>query len=131
MKEREPGGFEKPMNGRDPFFPDLLARFMHMQAKRECWITVEEFRDLFGLDKSFSCALSGFFRRMYNSPSIPGPYTVVRIETVAAPEMPGRMIRRYLIRVRPVKRARPDGEPAGAAAHPGAAIVKSRQQGII
>ena len=114
-----------------PFFPDLLARFMHMQAKPECWITVEEFRDLFGLDKSFSCALSGFFRRMYNSPSIPGPYTVVRIETVAAPEIPGRMIRRYLIRVRPVKRGRHGQETTGAAVHPGAAIVKSRQQGII
>lgn len=119
------------MDGHDPFFPDLLARFMHTQAKRECWITVEEFRDLFGLDKSFSCALSGFFRRMYNSPSIPGPYTVVRIETVAAPEMPGRMIRRYLVKVRSVKRDRPGAENASAAAHHQPAMVKSRQQGII
>ncbi|MDD4484912.1 MAG: hypothetical protein PHD55_11175 [Methanoregula sp.] len=119
------------MNEPSPFFPDLLARFMHTQDKPECWITVEEFRDLFDLDKSFSPALSGFFRRLYNSPSIPGPYTVVRIETVAAPEMTGRTIRRYLVRVRPVKRDRHSHEDTEVSALPATATVKSRQRGII
>jgi len=118
------------MDDHPPFFPDLLARFMHAQDKPECWITVEEFRELFGLDKTFSSALSGFFRRMYNSPSIPGPYTVVRIESILVNDPPGRMIRRYLVRVRPVKRDR-SGTVRACAPGEVAATVKSRQRGII
>lgn len=119
------------MDKNPPFFPDLLARFMHEKDKPECWITVEEFRELFGLDKSFSSALSGFFRRLYNSPSIPGPYTVVRIESIPADDPPGRMIRRYLIRVRPVKRDRDAPVLPCAAGTQTATSVKSRQRGII
>ena len=116
------------MDTHSPFFPDLLARFMHAQNKPECWITVGEFREMFGLDKSFSIALSGFFRRMYNSPSIPGPYTVVRIENILADDPPARMIRRYLVRERPVKRDR--GVTSCIPGTP-VATVKSRQRGII
>lgn len=70
----------------------------------EHWTTVEEFREKMSLDTSSALAISGFLRRLYNNPTVPGRYTVVRIENVKVDRPYHRIIRRYLVRERAVHR---------------------------
>jgi hypothetical protein len=87
-----------------PFFPDLLERFMSDCDDAEHWITVQEFRTRMSLDTSTAHAIAGFLQRLYNNPSVPYRYTVARIEDVQVDRPYHRIIRRYLIRERPVQR---------------------------
>jgi hypothetical protein len=85
-------------------FPDLLEEFMNNCNATEHWTTVEEFRETLSLDKSYALAVSGFLRRLYNSPSVPGRYTVVRIENVRVDHPNRHISRRYLVRERAERR---------------------------
>jgi hypothetical protein len=87
-----------------PFFPDLLERFMNECGNAEHWITVQEFRTRMSLDISSAHAIAGFLRRLRNNHSTRCRYTVVRIENVKVDRQYRRIIRRYLIRERPVQR---------------------------
>jgi hypothetical protein len=91
------------MNGVLPFFPELLERFMSDCNDAEHWITVQEFRTKMSLDKSSAHAIAGFLRRLHNNPTTTCRYTVARIENVKVDRPYRRIIRRYLIRERPVQ----------------------------
>lgn len=87
------------------YFPDLLEEFMSTCNATEHWLTVEEFRERLSLDKSCALAISGFLRRLYNNPSVPGGrYTVVRIENVEIRGPCRHLVRRYLVREKAVQR---------------------------
>jgi hypothetical protein len=92
------------MKGAPPFFPELLERFMRECNNGEYWITVQEFRTRLSLDKSLAHAIAGFLQRLHNNPSTSCRYTVARIENVKVDRPYRRIIRRYLIRERPVQR---------------------------
>ncbi len=82
------------------YFPDLLEQFMSTCNETEHWATVEEFRTKLSIDKTFALAISGFLRRLYNNPTVPGRYTVVRIENLKVYQPQRKTIHRYLIRER-------------------------------
>jgi hypothetical protein len=87
------------------YFPDRLEEFMNICNATEHWLTVEEFRETLSLDKSCALAISGFLRRLYNNPSLPGGrYTVVRIENVKINCPCRHIVRRYLVREKAVQR---------------------------
>jgi len=92
------------MKGAPLFFPELLERFMSECENAEHWTTVQEFRTRMSLDKSSAHAIAGFLRRLHDNPSVPGKYTVVRIENFKVDQPYRRIIRRYLVREKTVQR---------------------------
>jgi len=118
------------MKGVLPFFPELLEQFMSECDNAERWITVQEFRTRMSLDKSSAHAIAGFLQRLHNNPSVPYRYTVARIENVTVDRPYHRIIRRYLIRERPVHRRGGSGKMTELMNVSGT-TVKSWQRGII
>jgi len=118
------------MKGVLPFFPELLEQFMSDCNDAEHWITVQEFRTRMSLDKSSAHAIAGFLQRLHNNPSVPYRYTVARIENVQVDRPYRRIIRRYLIRERPVQRKGCSGKLPELHNISGT-TVKSRQGRII
>ena len=118
------------MNGVLPFFPELLEQFMSECDNAERWITVQEFRTRMSLDKSSAHAIAGFLQRLHNNPSVPYRFTVARIENVKVDRPYRRIIRRYLIRERPVQRRGCAGKMPELRNVSGT-TVKSRQGRII
>jgi hypothetical protein len=112
------------------FFPELLERFMRECDTAEHWITVQEFRTRMSLDKSSAHAIAGFLRRLHNNPTTTCRYTVARIENVKVDRPYRRIIRRYLIRERPVQRQICAVERPYLKSVSGT-TVKSLQRGII
>lgn len=96
---------DKTMRDTWAFFPELLETFMNECNDAEHWTTVQEFRTRMSLDTSTAHAISGFFRRLYNNPSVACRYTVVRIENFKVSHPYRRIIRRYLIRERAAPRS--------------------------
>ncbi|HNX18062.1 MAG TPA: hypothetical protein PKM50_07025 [Methanoregula sp.] len=96
------------MSDAPAFFPDLLEQFMNTYHAAERWTTVQEFRTSMSLDTSTAHAISGFFRRLYNNPSVACRYTVVRIENIKVSQPYRRIIRRYLVREKVAQRYVPD-----------------------
>jgi hypothetical protein len=118
------------MRRAPPFFPELLERFMSDCNDAEHWITVQEFRTRRSLDKSSAHAIAGFLRRLHNNPTTTCRYTVARIENVKVDRPYRRIIRRYLIRERPVQRQACAGERPHLMNVSGT-TVKSLQRGIL
>ncbi len=118
------------MKGASPFFPELLEQFMSECGNPDHWLTVQEFRTRMSLDTSSAHAIAGFLRRLHNNHSTSCRYTVARIENVKVDRPYRRIIRRYLIRERPVQQRGCAGETPQFRSVSGT-TVKSRQRGII
>ena len=78
--------------------PELLEQFMKEQEREECWITVQELRDRFGLTRYQCNTVSGFLRRLKFGSFGRFPYIVLRIEQAgtAHPSDPPKC--RYLVK---------------------------------
>jgi len=84
--------------------PALLERFMEESGESQRWITVNEFRTYFHLDEFAAPAISGFLQRIYQGPFFSCPYRVERIEKVTIQKPQRRIIKRYLVTLRPPAR---------------------------
>jgi hypothetical protein len=85
--------------------PDLLERFMKESGEMQRWVTVNEIRTYFDLDKFASPAISGFLQRIYSGPFFSFPYRVERIEKITLLSKPHpRVIKKYLVSRRPLAR---------------------------
>jgi hypothetical protein len=122
-------GTARVMNG-SLLISDLLERYMQERGYTEHWITVQEFRTRMSLDKSSAHAIAGFLQRLHNNPSTSCRYTVARIENVKVDRPYHRIIRRYLIRERPIQRRGGAGKMTELRNVSGT-TVKSRQGRII
>jgi|WetSurMetagenome_2_1015567.scaffolds.fasta_scaffold147855_1 hypothetical protein len=80
-----------------PKIVDLLKDYMDAEGHSERWITVQEFRTFFHLQKSYSPVIAGYFQRIYQNPTYLCPYRVIRTEQIRDPANPYRSVRRYLV----------------------------------
>nr|WP_319376523.1 hypothetical protein [uncultured Methanoregula sp.] len=91
-----------------PELPGLLEQFMNETGIDEQWVTVQELRDRFDLDASAGPAISGFLCKIHHGTSVSCRYRVVRMEKYQDSVPPYRIIKRYLVRERPLR------NPAGS-----------------
>jgi hypothetical protein len=96
--------------------PDLLEQFMEESGESMCWVTVQEVRARFDLDRSTATAISGFFRRISSATYPSCHYRVDRIEEITFRKPYLRMIRWYLVVKRPVSGREKRDRRVGAAA---------------
>jgi hypothetical protein len=87
-----------------PEFPELLEQYMETSGSAECWVTVRELRSFFQLDESAGPALSGFLHKIHHRPSFSSRYMVARMEKFTDIAPPYRIIKKYHVRVRAVKK---------------------------
>jgi hypothetical protein len=80
-----------------PKIVDLLKDYMNADSQSKRWITVQEFRTYFHLERGCSPVIAGYFQRIYQNPTYLCPYRVVRIENASDPANPYRTVRRYLV----------------------------------
>lgn len=83
-----------------PKILDLLEQYMEMNGWQRQWITVQELRTFFNLDRTRSPVITGILRRLYQNPAFSCPYQVVRIEKCRDATSTSRMIYRYLVQKR-------------------------------
>ena len=78
--------------------PELLEQYMVENGTDERWVTVQELRQRFGLNRYQYNTISGFLRRLEFSTFGQCPYIVLRIEKVerASPSDPPKC--RYLVK---------------------------------
>ena len=84
-----------------PKIVELIKDYMDADDQPERWITVQEFRTYFHLQKSCSPVIAGYFQRIYQNPTYLCPYKVIRIDQVRDPANPYRFVRRYLVEKSP------------------------------
>ncbi|MDD1693650.1 MAG: hypothetical protein LUQ71_02900 [Methanoregula sp.] len=88
---------------RHPEFPEMLDQYMETSGSAERWVTVRELRSYFQLDESAGPALSGFLHKIHHGPFVSCRYKVARIEKFRDTTPPYRIIKKYLVQVRPVQ----------------------------
>ena len=88
----------------DLIISELLEKYMEECGRAEQWITVYELRTYFHLHEFTAPTISGFLRRLYHNTRFSCRYSVERIEKVKVNIPQTRMIKRYLVRKRPVGR---------------------------
>jgi hypothetical protein len=76
---------------------ELLKKYMDADNQPSRWITVQEFRSYFNLQRGCSPVIAGYFQRIYQNPTYLCPYRVIRIEHVRGPANQYRSVRRYLV----------------------------------
>ncbi|OPY36393.1 MAG: hypothetical protein A4E35_01932 [Methanoregula sp. PtaU1.Bin051] len=111
--------------GTHPEMVDKLSLLMEESGEKQRWITVEEFRGYFQLEKNTSPAIAGILRRMYRNPTFGCPYRVTRIEICKENAPPYRVFRRYLVQARSPRTSGSRPEPQ-APAHVSGNLVKLR-----
>jgi hypothetical protein len=84
-----------------PKIVELLKDYMEAESQSARWITVQEFRTYFQLQKSCAPVIAGYFQRIYQNPTYLCPYRVIKIEQVSDPRNPYRSVRRYLVEKSP------------------------------
>jgi hypothetical protein len=84
-----------------PKIVELLKDYMDADSQRARWITVQEFRTFFNLQRKCSKVIAGYFQRIYQNRTYGGPYRVIRIEQIRDPANPYRSVRRYLVEKSP------------------------------
>jgi hypothetical protein len=80
---------------------ELLEQYMEAAESAECWVTVREIRSFFQIDESAGPAISGFLQRIHHGPFSSCRYRVARMEKFRDPAPPYRIIKKYLVQVRP------------------------------
>jgi hypothetical protein len=89
---------------RYPDIPDLLEQYMEDSGRSEQWITVQDFRMHFQLAESYGPAISGFLGKIHHGPFVSCRYKVIRMEKFRDTIPPYRIIKKYLVRERPVQK---------------------------
>jgi hypothetical protein len=84
--------------------PELLEQYMKASGSAEQWVTVREIRAFFGLGDVSGPAISGFLQKIHHGSFFRCRYKVARIEKFRTETPPYRMIRRYLVQERPVRK---------------------------
>ncbi|MDO9549989.1 MAG: hypothetical protein Q7J03_03355 [Methanoregula sp.] len=84
--------------------PELLEQYMEDSGQSEQWITVQEIRSYFQLAESNGPAISGFLSKIHHGPFISCRYKVARMEKFRDTTPPYRIIKKYLVQERPIKR---------------------------
>jgi hypothetical protein len=84
-----------------PKIVELLKDFMDADGRPARWITVQEFRTFFHLQRRCSKVIAGYFQRIYQNRTYGGPYRVIRTEQVKDPANPYRYVKRYLVEKTP------------------------------
>jgi hypothetical protein len=87
-----------------PEIPDLLEQYMKASGSAECWVTVRELRSFSGLEDAAGPAFSGFLQKIHFGPSFSCRYRVARMEKFRDTTPPYRIIKKYLVQERPVKK---------------------------
>lgn len=90
---------------RHPEVQELLEQYMEASGTRECWVTVRELRSFFQLDESVGPAFSGFLQRIYQAPFPFCRYRVTRMEKFRDDVPPYRIIKKYHVQARPLRRS--------------------------
>jgi hypothetical protein len=72
---------------------ELLKDYMESDSQPSRWITVQEFRSYFNLQRGCSPVITGYFQRIYQNPTYRCPYRVIRIEQVRDPAHQYRSVR--------------------------------------
>jgi len=93
--------------------PDILEMFMAESGETQRWVTVNEIRTYFNLDKFAAPPISGFLQRIYHGPFTSCPYRVERIEKIPVQNPHRRDIKRYLVVRRPAPRKKNQQENCG------------------
>jgi hypothetical protein len=81
-----------------PGMPELVEQFMQEGGADEQWVTVQELRDRFDLNRYKCNTISGFLRRLHGGTFGRCPYIVARIEPVEKMTPSGPQKCRYLIK---------------------------------
>jgi hypothetical protein len=87
-----------------PDIPELLEQYMANSGRSEQWITVQDIRSHFQLAESNGPAISGFLSKIHYGPFFTCRYKVVRIEKFRDTIPPYRIIKKYLVQERPVRK---------------------------
>jgi hypothetical protein len=95
---------QEPAMPPHPEIPDLLEQYMKASGSAECWVTVRELRSFFGLEDAAGPAFSGFLQKIHFGPFFSCRYKVVRMEKFRDTTPPYRIIKKYLVQERPVKK---------------------------
>ncbi|MDD1689619.1 MAG: hypothetical protein LUQ66_03060 [Methanoregula sp.] len=88
---------------RHPEVPELLEQYMEATGSAERWVTVRELRSFFQMEESAGPAFSGFLQKIHHGPFVSCPYKVARMEKFRDTTPPYRIIKKYLVQVRPVQ----------------------------
>lgn len=84
-----------------PEILDLLEQYIEMRGGGEQWLTVQEFRLHFRMERNSIHLISGILHRIYRNPMFFSSCRVIRIEKIRDPAQPYRMVSRYLVRKDP------------------------------
>jgi len=87
-----------------PEVPELLEQYMGASGTSARWVTVRELRSFFKMDESAGPAISGFLQRIHHGPFHTCRYRVIRMEKFRDSAPPYRIIKRYLVQMRPTPR---------------------------
>jgi len=87
-----------------PAILDLLEQYIEMQGGGEQWLTVQEFRTHYRMEKNSSREISGILQRIYRNPMFFSPCRVIRIEKTKDPVQPHRTVMKYLVRKHEISR---------------------------
>jgi hypothetical protein len=90
-----------------PEVPELLEQYMKASGVSEQWVTVREIRGYFDLTEPTGPAFSGFLQKIHHGPFYSCRYKVARIEKFRDTTPPYRIIKKYLVQERPVRRKIP------------------------
>lgn len=82
--------------------PELLEQFMQEQGAEERWITVQEFRDRFGLTRYQCNTVSGFLRRLEFGAFGQYPFTVLKIQRIDGEEQSAPSKCRYFVKYKQI-----------------------------
>lgn len=83
-----------------PRIPEMLEEYMADGSGDSRWITVEELRDHFMLERRDWTSISGFLKRIYKRPYRNFPYVVTRFERQEKPGKKTVFVNRYLLKRR-------------------------------
>ena len=92
-----------------PRIPEMLEEYMAGGNASSRWITVEELRDHFLLDRRDWTSISGFLKRIYKRPYRNFPYIVTRFERQEKSGKKTVLVNRYLLKRR---EGSPEPDPA-------------------
>lgn len=85
---------------RSEDIPELVEQFLDEKDGTPCWITVQEIRGRFALDRNQARIIAGFLQRLAYRPGLEFPFIVNRIERVRGQYPSETTALRYLVRRR-------------------------------
>jgi hypothetical protein len=85
---------------RSEDIPELVEQFLYERGGNPCWITVQDIRGRFGLNRNQARIISVFLKRLAYRPGLEFPFIVNRIERARGQYPSETTAFRYLVRRR-------------------------------